>query len=93
MTDSQWGRQRTLAENIFKAYMEWDNASDTQKRRAKNKLCRVLATRSKYPESPRSQLKIRESFNDGGCISPNTDSIWYSALLNQKLDLAKAYIA
>ena len=54
MTDSQWSVQRALAEDIFKAYKEWDNAPSAQKRRAERELCRVLALRSEYPESPRS---------------------------------------
>jgi len=54
MTDSQWGVQRVLAEDIFKAYMEWDNASITRRNKAEKELCRVLALRSQYSESPRS---------------------------------------
>ena len=54
MTDTQWSVQRALAEDIFKAYKEWDNASSAQKCRAEKRLCRVLALRSEYPESPRS---------------------------------------
>jgi len=46
--------QQILARSIFMAYMEWNDAEDSKKYKAEEKLLRVMALRSTYPESPRS---------------------------------------
>ena len=54
LTDTEWNMQRILADSIFTAYMEWNNAPKTSKKQAEQKLPRILALRSEYPDSPRA---------------------------------------
>ena len=59
LTNAKWNMQQILTTSICKACEELENASESQKRKIKEKLLRVLALRSTYPEFPRAKGKIR----------------------------------
>ena len=54
MTDQEWCMQRMLAEDIFKAYLDWKDAKGIKKYKAEKLLCKYLAIRSAEEKSPRA---------------------------------------